>query len=304
MVFLPISVAAQAVPRPDHVVIVIEENRSHKQISSFVKQHPDSYLASLMKQGASFNSFFALFHPSQPNYIELFSGDRQRVTNDNHPGRLFSPLVAPSIGGELRKKGLTFAGFAEDLPKSGFDLAASGNYVRKHCPWINFGDIPTFWSLPLTRFPAGEFEKLPTLSLVIPNLENDMHGKPLEVVFNDQKLIDDADAWLRLKLRDYVEWAQTHNSLFIVTWDEDNDVRCSLPVHQKKDCETKSPRNRIATIFVGQMVEPGKISDTQYTHLDLLRTLEEMYGLPLLGASKDAKVISDVWKKVLANRSR
>src|SRR6267142_1152887 len=102
----PTRIRAQTtLPRPDHIVIVIEENRSLRQISSFVKHHPDSYLASLMKQGTSFKSFFALFHPSQPNYIDLFSGDRYGVTNDNHPGRLFSPLVAPSIGGELRKKG-------------------------------------------------------------------------------------------------------------------------------------------------------------------------------------------------------
>jgi phosphatidylinositol-3-phosphatase len=297
-VFSPRWIVAQtALPQPDHVVIVVEENRSYKRIMDFVKDHPHSYLASLMKQGASFTSFHAFYHPSQPNYVTLFSGDWQGI-HDDKKWPLISPLKATSLGGELRKKGRTFSGYAEDLPYSGFDDEQSGNYVRKHCPWINFADVPTFLSLPFKRFPkdATGFESLPTLSYVIPNLKNDMHGTNIKGVLFGESLIRDADTWLEQNLKKYAEWAMTHNSLLIVTWDEDDYKGCTL---LKINCKTHPKQNRIVTVFVGQMVQQGKVSDTQYTHLDLLRTLEEMYGLPLLGDTGKAEVrpISDIWKE-------
>jgi acid phosphatase len=54
--------------------------------------------------------------------------------------------------------------------------------------------------------------------------------------------------------------------------------------------------NRIATIFVGEMVKPGK-SAQRINHYTLLRTLSEMYGLSILGESKDQQPITGVWKK-------
>lgn len=275
MVLLPTSVAAQALPRPDHVVIVIEENKSFQQI---IGKPEAPYINSLVSRGALLTSFFALRHPSQSNYILLFSGDRQGVKGDEclsgHP--LFT---APSLGGELIKKGLSFKGYSETIPKVGSTVCTSGKYARKHSPWINFADVPPQVSLPFSDFPS-DFEKLPTLAIVIPNLDNDMH---------DGSILT-GDKWLKKKLDSYAKWAESHNSLLIVTWDEDNN-HCDF----FQPCDTKPPKNRIATILVGEMIKQG-LYDKKYTHLDLLRTLEDMYELPRLGASKNAKVITDVWK--------
>lgn len=300
--FSPTWLSAQTTPTPPkHIVIVIEENRSFSQIDHFIKDKPDSYLASLKKRGAYLIFFFALHHPSQPNYIVLFSGATQGIKDDKRPKKIVSPLKAHSLGGELRTKGLTFAGYAEGLPDSTFDGELEGNYVRKHCPWLNFADVPTTLSLPFTEFPKDpkDFDSLPTVSFVIPDLKNDMHGtrfQPITEVF-DPDLLKDGDKWLREKLEDYAQWAMTNNSLLIVTWDEDNNIRCSLPFPKEEDCNTHPTENRIAAIFVGQKVPPGEVSG-RYTHLDLLRTLEEMYGLPLLGATggADVRAISDIWK--------
>jgi hypothetical protein len=287
--FSPTWLAAQTLPTPpEHIVIVIEENHSYDQIMKFVRDHDDSYLKSLMDQGATLTSFFALHHPSQPNYIVLFSGDRQGVKSNKCPHR----LTATSLGGELMKKQLTvpgpdgamtrsFKGYAEDLPSADPAKCKEGPYARKHVPWTNFADVPPNMSFPLRAFKEiKDFKDLPTVAMVIPNLVNDMHDRG----------IGEADTWLRSNLEAYVEWAKTHNSLLIITWDEDN--RKNFLWFNRT---TKPPSNRIPTIFIGPMVKPGAIG-TQYTHLDLLRTIEEMYGLPLLGKSKDARVITDVWK--------
>jgi acid phosphatase len=77
----------------------------------------------------------------------------------------------------------------------------------------------------------------------------------------------------------YVTWAQTHNSLLIVTWDEDDG----------------SEGNQVATIFVGPMVNPGQYNE-DINHYNVLRTIEAMYGLKALGNSATAKPVKDVWQ--------
>ncbi|RPH78538.1 MAG: acid phosphatase, partial [Nitrospiraceae bacterium] len=53
-------------PRPDHIVIVIEENHSYSQIID----SPDApYINKLAAQGAVFTQSFGVTYPSQPNYL-------------------------------------------------------------------------------------------------------------------------------------------------------------------------------------------------------------------------------------------
>ena len=267
--------AKARLPKPDHVIVIIEENKSYSQI---IGSAAAPYLNALAKQGASFTNFLSFHHPSQPNYIEIFSGSNQGIWNDTCPP---APLTAPSLGGALIKAGLSFRGYAEDLPRVGaMDIVfpkAKPAYARKHCPWVDFADVDQKFSQPLTAFPA-RYEDLPTISFVIPNLWDDMHNG------RDPQRITQADTWLQKHLSGYVEWAKTHNSLLIVTWDEDNHLRFSLA------------RNHIPTIMVGQMIQPG-IYPRAYNHHDLLRTIEDMYGLPALGASSKAQAITEIWKK-------
>jgi len=270
---------AQTLPRPDHVVIVIEENHAFDQVIGKAKA---PYIDSLIEEGALLTRYYATRHPSQPNYFVLFSGDNQGVVNDDCNEN--SPkITAPSLGGQLITSGQTFIGYAEGLPKVGSKKCEAGKYRRKHAPWVSFADVPDGDSRPFSDFPA-DFEKLPTVALVIPNMVNDMH----DGMFGKRRR--NGDRWLRNNLDKYKEWAKTHNSLLIVTWDEDDKLKWLVGE------TTEPPANHIATIIVGEMVRPGVTSDKEYTHLDLLRTLQEMYGLPPLAGTQNAKVISDLWK--------
>jgi acid phosphatase len=256
--------AAAALPRPDHVVVVIEENRSHQAI---IGDPRAAYLNALAAQGASFTDYHAITHPSQPNYIALFSGSTQGV-EDNliHWDR----VTAPSLGGQLIAAGLDFAGYSEDLPYAGYAWPSYRYYHRRHNPWVNFADVPFSDNLPFRSFPRpGRYDRLPTVSFVVPNLLNDMHDDTVER----------ADAWLRAKLDPYAQWARTHNSLLVVTWDEDDD----------------NEANRIPTIVVGAGVKPGHYPTT-YDHYSLLRTIEDMYGLAPLGAAAAAAPIAHIWE--------
>ena len=103
---------------------------------------------------------------------------------------------------------------------------------------------------------------------MIPNLQNDMHDGT----------IAQGDTWLRSNLGGYVDWARTHNSLLVLTWDEDDN----------------SAGNRISTVFAGQSVVPGQYGET-VDHYRVLRTIEDSAGIAALGASASVAPITDAF---------
>ena len=250
--------ARAALPRPDHVVVVVEENHPFGKVIG-----PAPYITSLANGGAKFTASFAVTHPSEPNYIALFSGSTHGVTSDT----CGFTCGAENLGHQLLATGHGFTGYSESLPSDGFTGCASGRYARKHSPWALFTNVPATGNLRFSRFPT-DFSTLPTVAFVTPNLDHDMHDGSVAA----------GDAWLRTHLDAYARWARTHNSLLIVTFDEDD----------------RSASNQIPTLFAGPMVKPGSYGE-RITHYSVLRTVEDMYGLPCVGAACTASPIADVW---------
>lgn len=261
--------AQTPLPRPDHIVIVIEENHSYGQI---VDSPAAPYLNALIKNGALLTNAYGITHPSQPNYIALFAGSTEEVIANICP----LVLTVPNLRSTLAQVGRSFVGYSEDLPAVGSTDCIVGSYVRKHNPWVNWqasplNQVPPAENRPLSDFPA-DFSSLPTLSIIVPNQQNDMHdGK-------DPDRIQRADEWLKAHLSRYVQWAETHNSLLIVTWDEDDG----------------KSENHIPMIVVGPMVRQGRY-DERIDHYGLARTLTDMYGAQPIGLSRQAHPITTIW---------
>ena len=260
----PVKLTASAIPTPAHVVVVMEENHSYSDIIGNTSSAP--YFNSLATSGALITASYAVTHPSEPNYMALFAGSTFGLSSDACP---VSEGSTANLGSELLAAGDTFVGYSEGLPSTGSTTCTSGNYARKHSPWINFSNVPSADSVAFTKFPtSANYASLPTLSFVIPNLQDDMHDGS----------ISKADTWLKNNLSAYATWAKTNNSLLIVTWDEDD--------------YTES--NQIPTIVVGQSVKTGTYDET-VDHYNLLATLEQMYGLSPVGNSSGAAAITDIW---------
>jgi acid phosphatase len=311
-----------ALPHPDHVVIVIMENHSFGQI---IGNSAAPNINALAAAGASIvnaaadpaaviSGSHALRHPSEPNYLELFSGNHQGVLQDGRPGTASEPLSlplpfnTPNLAASLIASGLTFATYSESLPSVGFDGdsystdPAKSQYERKHNPVANWqaADAPANYHVPLScnqpfsAFPAtaAGYAALPTVAFIVPNQQNDMHDGS----------VAQGDAWLKTNILDgYYQWAKTHNSLLIVTFDEDAN---------------NTPTNQITTIFAGALIKPGNYSETNINppdirppdggvitptgtalnHYNLLRTIEEMFGLVPLGGSVNTPPVTDVFR--------
>ena len=232
-------------------------------------------------------------HNSEGNYFWLFSGDNHDVGfDDKIPPVKFS---GNNLGAALIAKGLTFKGYSQGLPAIGseIDVTPPGChypclYGRKHVPWISFANVPngpteeTSSNLRFADFPA-DYDRLPTVAFVIPDQERDMHnGKPEETV-------PAGDRWLAENLDRYYQWAKAHNSLLIVTFDENDNFATNLrgltdpAVVQDGSDQARAAQNRIPTIFAGAHIKAGYAEPMMVNHVTLLRMIEAMYGLSRSG---------------------
>ncbi|WP_232240786.1 alkaline phosphatase family protein [Kutzneria sp. 744] len=257
----PAFAPAAAVPRPDHVLVVIDENHAQGEI---VGNANAPYITGLSKSGANFTNSHAISHPSQPNYLALFSGSMQGVTSDTCPKKAFTTA---DLGGQALAAGIGFAGYSESMPSDGYTGCTSGTYARKHNPWVDFADVPASSNLRFTGFPT-DYTKLPAVSFVVPNLQDDMHDGTVK----------QGDTWLKQHLDGYIQWAKTHNSVFVLTFDEDDNTTANI----------------IPTIITGAGVKTGNFGEN-INHYSVLRTIEDAYGLPHAGAAANATPITDIW---------
>ncbi|MFJ9680695.1 alkaline phosphatase family protein [Streptomyces sp. NPDC101194] len=256
---------AAALPAPDHVVVVVMENHAYTQV---IGSSDAPYINNTLKAGgANLTRSFGLTHPSEPNYYMLFSGSDQGRTDDGCVG--VGSLSAPDLASELIAVGKTWASYNETLPSQGSTVCSSGDYAQQHNPWFGFANVPTGTAKTMAQFPA-DFTNLPKISFVVPNLCDDMHDCSVAT----------GDAWLKGELGAYAAWAKTHNSLLLVTFDEDDGLS----------------GNRIPTILYGEHVIPGSSSGATYNHYDVLRTLEDLAGLTThAGHAASASDITGIW---------
>jgi phosphoesterase family protein len=273
--------ARSALGAPAHVVIVIMENHSFNEI---IGSPNAPYINNtLAANGAVLTNHHAVEHPSQPNYLDLFSGSDQGSHDDATLAG--TPLSTPNLGALLLAKSLTFTTYSESLPSVGFTgdsfttVPGQNQYQRKHNPAVNWqsNDAPASNHLdpslnqPFTAFPTTDvgFSSLPTVSIVVPNEQNDMHDGTVAM----------GDTWLSNNIEAYRQWAANNNSVLIVTWDEDDS----------------SQSNQIATIVSGQNIRPGNYTESSIEtvsghgtdHFNILRTLENFYGLGICVAAAD-----------------
>ena len=274
------------IPRYDHVVIVMEENHAYHELIGSANA---PYINDLAKGGMLFTDSHGIGHPSQPNYLALYSGSTQGVKGDGCLVKV-TPFKTPNLGAALLNKKFTFMGYAQTMPAVGFLGCTSGRssvtigslYARKHTPWVNWlgtgpNCIPASLSVPMDDFPKN-FKNLPTVAFVVPDMDYDMHNSGYA---GDAAAIRRGDKWLKDNLSKYAEWAKSHNSLLIVTFDEDD--------------YNSQNGNQIPTIFYGEHVNLG-VYPKFINHYHLLHTLEVMYGLPSAD-DVSAAPISGVWGK-------
>jgi phosphatidylinositol-3-phosphatase len=275
--------AGAPLPNFDYIYLIVMENEEARSIVG----NPDApYLNQLMQQYGLAMNYTAIAHPSQPNYLALWSGSPQGV-RDNGVHR----LNAVHIGDQLEAAGKSWQVFAQNLPLT--DAAGqptcftgatasggpdgAGNYARKHEPAVSFLNVSNDTArcvAHITDFrhfdPAAA-----NLELIVPNLCNDMHDCPITT----------GDAWLKSWLGPHIldtpTWRDSNSALFI-TWDEGSS--------------NDDGGGNVATLVISKQTPPGFTSNMPHDHYSLLRSIQDVWGLGCLQISCMANNLSEFFR--------
>jgi phospholipase C len=246
-----------------HVVILVMENREYTNIIGNTGKVP--YINALANRYALADKFYGTTHPSLPNYLALLAGSTFGVTTNcldcHFPDR--------SLVDQLEEAGISWKAYMDGMPSPCFTGPSAGHYAKKHNPFVYFDLItgnPERCAkvVPLTQLAADErAHALPSFVFITPDECHDMHSCPLP----------EADAFLSKLVPGILSQLGRRGVLFL-TWDEGaSNLGC---------CE-KAGGGHVATIVAGPGARPKTRSSTPYDHYSILRTIEESWGLPLLG---------------------
>jgi hypothetical protein len=246
-----------------HVVWIFMENKSYGAV---IGSNAAPYENALAQNCGLAGNYQGIAHPSLPNYLAATAGSTFGVTDDLNPAK--HPIPGSSLFSQLTSAGLSWRAYEESMP-SPCRQGNSGLYAVRHNPAAYFTDIRTTTcpsqDLPLEGHFAQDVASgnLPSFSFVTPNLCNDMHNCSVAT----------GDAWLSNWVGDVLDGPnyRSGNTLVVITWDEGD-----------------AASNRIPTIVIAPRVPNGTVSQGAFTHFSLLRTTEELLGLPLLRSAGSA----------------
>jgi phospholipase C len=240
------------------VVVVWLENEEATAISA--SSMP--YLYGLSTTYGRADQFYGVAHPSLPNYLAFWSGSTQGVTDDGTYN-----LGAASLSSQMAAAGRSWRTYAQNYPGTGCNLGSTysggvdgpgvaGTYARKHNPAMSFTSVSTTTQCANIQ-PLAKFDPNVNVAFVVPNLCNDAH---------DCSLLT-ADTFLRgfvPKVTGAADWAHT---LLVISFDEGST--------------SANGGGRIFTAVMRPGLS-GVVSTTVHNHYSLLRTIENLNGLPCL----------------------
>ena len=262
------------VPTFSHVFTIVLENKS---ASSVIGSRDAPYLNELAARYGLAEAYQAVAHPSQPNYLALFSGSTHGVTDDKP-----RDITAPTLADQLEATGHTWRVYAENVPGDCYRGATAstggtdgaGTYVRKHEPAISFTTISGSLARCASIRPMSDFDPAAsTYALIVPNMCNDAHDCPLST----------ADAWLKKYVPQILgSKAWSDGGVLFITFDEaDGQDRAA---------------NRVATLVIAPTVVAGMRSPVPHSHYSLLRTIQAGIGLDCLGLSCQANTLGEFFR--------
>jgi phospholipase C len=252
------------------VIVVVLENKNQSNVLG--NQEAPNYNRYAQRYTV-LSHYGGVAHPSLPNYLALVSGSTHGIRSDCTSCTVSGTNLADS----LERAHLTWKAYAEGLPRPGFTGPFVGRYAKKHEPFVYFRDILSKPSrlqhvVPLRRFSqdlaAG---RLPSFSLVTPDLCHDMHDCSVEA----------GDTWLGGFLKPLLQSDQLANSVVFVITDEPSE---------------SDPAAAVPALALGPLVKAHSRYSPHTSHYGLLRTIEDAWGLPRLGHSAQARAIRGIWK--------
>jgi hypothetical protein len=243
-------------------MVIVMENREYSKV---IGNRSAPYINGLARSGALAGNYYAITHPSLPNYLALTGGQTFGITSD------CTGCVArgPNLADQLDSAGRSWRAYMEQLPAPCSKVATSAGYAKKHDPFLYYPSIADNPSrcarvVPLGGLPDDlQTGHLPDFVWITPNLCDDGHDCPLST----------ADRFLAHIVPSLLSQLGPRGFL-VITWDEGSS---------KRGCCRLAHGGRVATILSGPQVRRGARGSGAFDHYSLLRTIEDAFGLGHLG---------------------
>jgi acid phosphatase len=212
-------------------------------------------------------SYYAITHPSLPNYLAIWGGSTFGTSSDCSVGSTGCVPSAPSVWGQTLAAGGTAIAYQESM-SSNCQTGGSGDYAPRHGPWPYWTDSSERSYCQANDVPSGGLLSgrlhddinagtLPVTGELTPNLCNDAHDCSLSTADNWLA------GWLPLIMAgpDFTAGRLT----VIIVFDEDDS----------------SQNNNVPFVVIDPRLHGVTVTGT-YNHYSLTRWLDENAGVPLL----------------------
>ena len=245
--------------------VIVLENKEDNEI---IGRAGAPYLNALARRSAVAANYYGVTHPSLPNYLALTSGSTLGFSGSDCGDCSVSHR---NLVDELEAARISWKVYAEDMPSVCSAKASAGSYVRRHNPFLYYRDVATNPRRCQRIVPATVLthdladHSLPRLVWLVPNICHDMHSCDTYT----------GDVYLRSIVPRLLSELGPSGILF-VTFDEG---------HTNDGCCKVARGGHIVTVVAGPGARPGVRSMTPYDHYSLLRTIEDLWGLPRLGGA-------------------
>ncbi len=263
------SPAVAPLPSALHIFVIVMENKSYSEV---IGNPAARYENELVASYGLATRYYAVAHPSLPNYLALLAGDTLGVRSDC----VDCFQDAPNLVDELEAAGHTWRAYMEDLPAPCSTVTSAGRYDVKHDPFLYFRDIRDRPQRCRNVVPLAAISRdlssgdIADFVWITPNENHNSHDAPVET----------GDDWLR----DFVPqillspaWMQ--GGLLFITWDEGND---------DGGCCGQSGGGHIPLLVIAPGMHPGTRTASPFDHYGLLGAIEDLWQLPPLGRSSRA----------------
>jgi phospholipase C len=162
-------------------------------------------------------------HPSEPNYLWMVAGQNFGVLDDADPAGHHIATTS-HLADQIEAAGLTWKTYQESMGAP-CGLSSHGRYAAKHNPFVYFNDIngwdgSAFHPELRCNDHVVDYAQLdvdianhavPNYVFITPNLDNDMHDKPISV----------GDRWLAAELPKLLATdAYKNGGVIFLLWDE------------------------------------------------------------------------------------
>jgi hypothetical protein len=222
-------------------------------------------------------------HPSLPNYLWLEAGTNFNISADADPGASNTQSTTSHLVTQLTTAGVSWKAYVEGISGTDCPLSTSGLFAPKHTPMLYFDDVTSNGSttsancishiVPYTNLATDlTANTVARYNFITPNLCDDMHNSS---GCASSDAVANGDAWLSTNVPAILaSQAYLNGGVLFILWDEGTGSSSDGPV---------------GLIVMSPVAKAGGYTNTiAYTHSSMLKSVEEIFGVPLLADAASA----------------